>query len=170
MLDKIKNNELSDLHISACADDVFDNVTEFFDALKANTSITSVHLEQDFIGDLRNDAREDLLQSLGKVKNLRDLTLSDCLLQITGITKMVQKAASLRSLHLKNLVLQGVESDFDACEKTLYQHPSIKEFEIEDCTPAISDISIDKLTKAGQKFASGSINDPTLNAQTAMSA
>lgn len=170
MLQKIKNNEISDLHISACAEDVFDNIHEFFDALENNTSIDTVHLEKDFIGDLRNDARENLLKSLGKTKNLKELTLADGLLQINHLTKMVKSATSLRTLRLNKLVLQGVESDFDACEAALFQHPGIKRFELEDCCPAIENISIDKLTKASEKFASGTIEDPTLNTQSAMTA
>ena len=172
-LEQIQNNEVVDLHITAAADDVFDKLNDFLDALEQNTSIESIKLEQDFIGDLRNDARSKLLYSLGQVKNLKEVTLGDGLLQINDVTKMIQNAKSLRALHLRDMVLQGIESDFDACESALYQHGSMKEFEMVDCSPAISSVSIDKLTKAGQKFTTGGgpLGEPaTLNSKAALSA
>jgi Ran GTPase-activating protein (RanGAP) involved in mRNA processing and transport len=153
MLDQIINNEISDLHLSAFAEDIFENFHDFVDALASNTSLDTIHLDKDFIGDLRNDSREMLLKSLGKNKNLKELTLEDGLLQIGHVTTMVQAAKSLRTLRMKNLILQGVESDFDACESALYQHPCIKEFEVIDCSPAVDHVSIEKLTNASAKFA-----------------
>lgn len=172
LLDQVKNNEVVDLHIAAAADDVFDHVADFFEALDNNTSIETIHLEKDFIGDLRNDARSKLLYSMGQVKNLKEVTLGDGLLQINDVTKMILKARNLRSLHLHSLVLQGIASDFDACESALYQHGGMKEFEMTDCDTAISGISLEKLSKAGQKFSGGAPlgNPAELNAQSAMTA
>jgi Ran GTPase-activating protein (RanGAP) involved in mRNA processing and transport len=170
MLEKIKSNSLSALHIATYADDVFDEFSDFLEALQNNTSLDTIHLEKDFIGDLRSEARENLLKSLGSMKHLKELTLADGLLQISHVTKMVQSVPSLRTLRLKNLVLQGIESDFDACEAALYQHPGIKEFEMENCGPALDHISINRLNIASQKFAAGTISDPTLNAKSAMTA
>ena len=170
MLEKIKSNSLSVLHIATYVDDVFDDFSEFLEALESNTSLETVHLEKDFMGDLRSEARENLLKSLGKMKQLKELTLADGLLQIGHVSQMVQSLTSLRTLRLKNLVLQGIDADFDSCEAALYQHPGIKEFELENCSPALEHISIDRLNAASQKFATGTIRAPTLNAKSAMTA
>jgi hypothetical protein len=174
ILEQIQNNDIVDLHISAPADEVFDHrMGPFYDALEQNTSIQTIHLEQDFIGDLRNDDRAKLLRSIGQVKSLKEVTLGDALMQINDITKMVKSAKSLRTLRLKSMVLQGVEADFDACEATLQHHGCIKEFEMEDCEPAVEDISMDKLVKAGQKFSAGSAplaNPAALNSKAAVTA
>lgn len=172
ILEQIQNNEIVDLHVSAPADEVFDKVNALLDALENNTSIESIRFETDFIGDLRNDDRAKLLYSIGQVKSLKEVTLGDGLLQINDVTKMIQSAKSLRSLHLRSMVLQGIESDFDACEAALYQHPCMKEFEMDDCSPAIESISIEKLVHAGQKFSGGQPlgNPATLNAKAALSA
>jgi hypothetical protein len=174
MLEQIQNNDIVDLHISAPADEVFDHRMGSFllDALEQNTSIQTIHLEQDFLGDLRNDDRSKLMHSIGQVKSLKEVTLGDALMQINDITKMINSAKSLGSLRLRSMLLQGIESDFDACEATLYQHVCMKEFEMDNCEPAISEISMDKLEKAGRKF-SGSVplaKPATMNSKTASSA
>ena len=173
ILEQIQNNDIVDIIISAAADDVFDCLNDFLDALEQNSSIQCITLQKDFIGDLRNDDRAKLLYSIGQVKNLKEITLGDGLLQINDVTKMIKNAKSLRALRLRDLVLQGIESDFDACEAALYQHGCIKEFEMEECSPAISGISVEKLSRAGQKFstAGGPLGDSTkLNAKAALSA
>jgi len=172
LLEQIQNNDIVDIHIYTLADDVFERISLFFDALESNTSIETIRLEKDFIGDLRNDARSKLLYSIGQVKSLKEITLCDGLLQINDIAKMISNAKNLRALRLKSLILQGIASDFDACESALMQHGSIKEFEIDNCSAAIEDISLEKLVKAGQKFsAGGPLESPgALNAQSAMSA
>ena len=172
ILEQIQNNDIVDLHISAPADDVFDSIMVFLDALEKNTSIESIKFQEDFIGDLRNDNRAQLLYAMGQVKNLKEVTIADGLLQVNDVTTMIQNATSLRVLRLRSLVLQGVQSDFDGCESSLYQHPCLKEFEMDGCSPAIAEISIEKLTNAGKKVSAGQplTNPATMNTKTALSA
>lgn len=172
ILEQIRNNAIVDIIISAAADDVFDRLNDFLDALERNTSIETITLQKDFIGDLRNDDRSKLLFAIGQVKNLTEVTLGDGLLQINDITKMIKNAKSLRALHLRDLILQGIEEEFDACEAALYQHGCIKEFEMNECSPAIPDISVEKLSRAGQKFttAGGPLGEAKLNSKAALSA
>lgn len=171
-LQQIKDNGITDIDIAAPADEAFEDLNEFFDALAANTSLESVKLTKDFIGDLRHDTRHKLLISLGKVPTLKEVYLGDGLLLVKDINTMVSDAKSLRSLTLENLVLQGVSEHFDAFETTLYGHPSLKEFEIVECTPASDEASLEKLDRAGKKFSSatGSIDNPVQNAPSAVTA
>ena len=170
-LQKIKDNTLTDLELSVSADEAFDDVKEFFSALGENKSIETVKLTGDFIGDLRHDARHELLTSLGKITTLKEAYLGDGLVMLTDIQKMVTGAKNLRTFTMDNLVLQGVSDHFDAFEATLYAHPSIKEFEMIECTPASQDCSLEQLDRAGKKFSSPtSINNPALKSQSAVSA
>jgi hypothetical protein len=74
------------------------------------------------------------------------------LLQVSDITDLILNVKGLRVLSLKTIVMQGVSEHFDACETALYQHGSLKSFDIEECTPALKDISLEKLDNAGKKY------------------
>jgi Ran GTPase-activating protein (RanGAP) involved in mRNA processing and transport len=160
ILQQIQGNGITDLRISEGADVVFDNMNALFEALERNTTIESVHFEQEFLGDLRNDARSKLLKALGKVPTLKEVHLADGVLQVSDITDLIVKVKGLRTLTLKNMVLQGVSEHFDACETALYHHGSLKSFDIEECTPAVKGISFENLYKAGKKYSgnAGAIN------------
>jgi hypothetical protein len=152
LLQQIQGNGITDLRITEGADVVFDNLNALFDALEQNTTIEYVRFEHDFLGDLRNDARSKLLKALGKIPTLNELYLADALLQVSDITDLIVEVKGLRVLSLKKIVLQGVSKEFDACEAALFQHGSLKEFDIEECTPAVQGISVEKLYNAGKKY------------------
>jgi len=171
ILDQIRNNTISILHLSDSAEEVFEDdnydiIYTFMDALKKNTSLQTIHLEKDFIADLRSDTRETLLLCLGQVSNLIELTLADGLLQMGHIGQMIQSSSSLQIVRLQNIILQGMESDFDTCETILLQgHPSIHSFQMEDCSPANDHISMEGLLKASEQLQlknGGIVTDPTL--------
>ena len=152
VLEQIKNNAISDLHLEAGADDVFDNINDFFDALPENSSLETIKLENDFIGDLRNTERTQLLEALAKVRNLQELYLADGLFMVNDLTKFAMSHKRIRKLTLKDILFQGVEEHFNACELALYGHGSLKEFKMEDCTSAVDGISLEKLQVAGDKL------------------
>jgi hypothetical protein len=162
LLEQIQANEITNVHVDNAADDVFENINAFLDAMGQNTSIESVHFEKEFIGDLRNDARTKLLKAIGQIPSIKEIRLGDALLQTVDITEMVTAAQALRALHLKNIVLQGVAEHFDACETALYKSHTLKEFDLEDCFPAVRGLSLEKLYNAGKKYASGAVIDATL--------
>jgi hypothetical protein len=173
ILEQVKANSIKDLVIAAPAEEAVGDLHEFFKALQQNKSIGTVRLTDDFIGDLRHDTRHELLEALGQIPTLEEVYLADGLLMISDITAMISNAKTLRALTLKKLVLQGVEEHFSAAEAALFQHPSLKEFEVVDCTPALKEASLDNLIKAGQKFSSGGTpisGEPLPNAQSAKSA
>ena len=164
LLESVRNNEKIDLHLCDAIDEIIvgDKTTsnrrtttsssraldEFLKVLQGNTSIESIHLEKDFMGDLRHDCREKLLYALGRVQSLKELTLADALLQVRHISAMIQDAKSLRFLRLQNIVLQGVKSDFDECEEIIHSHDStITKLEVVDCTAAIASLSLQGLSK-----------------------
>jgi Ran GTPase-activating protein (RanGAP) involved in mRNA processing and transport len=165
IFEDIKGNTATDLNLSVPADEVTEDIHEFFKALGANRSIESVNLSEDFIGDLRSESRSELLSALGSIPTLKEVHLADGLLMIQGVGEMVMNAKSLKVLSLKNIVLQGNDEHFKACESALYQHPNLKEFEMIDCDAALKDM-------AGKKCGtgSGSIADPVHHAQSAKSA
>jgi hypothetical protein len=172
ILEDIKGNTVTELTLSVPVDEVTEDIHDLFKALGANRSIESVHLNEDFIGDLRSNTRTELLTALASLPTLKEVHLADGLLMVQGVGEMVVKAKSLRVLSLKNIVLQGEEDNFKACERALYQHPNLKEFEMIDCDAALKDVKLDGLETAGKKCGtrSGSIADPVHVAQSAKSA
>jgi hypothetical protein len=172
ILEQIKDNSITELNLSVPTDEIADDVHDFFKSLAENKSIETVKLNEDFIGDLRQDTRAELLQALGSIPTIKEVYLADGLLMINGITNMVSNAKSLKTLSLKDIVLQGTSDHFTACEAALYQHPCLKEFELVDCVPAMKDVSLGSLEKAGQKFSTGGASSiaPVQNAQSAKTA
>lgn len=168
LLEKIEGNAITDLSIAEPADDVFEDISKLLDALEKNNTIESVTLEGHFLGDLRNDSRSKVLAAIGGISSLKEVHLADSLLLVLDIAKMSSKATTLQVLKLKNLVMQGIEEDFDGLEKALMQHSALKGFVMEDCIPAIGDISMDKLNKCADQRTS--IESPTQNQKTAKTA
>jgi hypothetical protein len=85
---------------------------------------------------------------------------------------MIKRASTLRSVTLKEIVLQGTDDHFKATESALYGAPHLKEYEMIDCDAAVKGCSLEGLEKAGQKMSiggKGSI-DPVHKAQTAKTA
>jgi hypothetical protein len=172
ILEDIKENTVTELKLSIPADEVADDIHELFQALGDNKSIESVDLSEDFMGDLRADTRDQLLTALGSIPTLKEVHLADGLLMVESVGKMVSNAKSLRALTLKNIILQGTEDHFTACEAVLYQHPNLKEYDMIDCDAALKEINLDGLEKAGKKFSngSGSISEPVPKTQSATTA
>jgi hypothetical protein len=172
ILEKIQANDITNLHISDADDELLDFPHKLLEALEKNTSITSVRFDADFLGCLRSDARSKLVEAIGKIPSLQEVHLKDALLTVIAITNMILKAKSLRVLTLNNVVLQGVSEHFDACATALYQHVCLKEFGVEDCIPAVKDISLEKLHLAGNRqFSSAaSIGSVVHNARGARTA
>lgn len=169
ILEQIEANAITELVLSQGPDEYCDSVTKLSDSLRDNKTIEIIRLEGDFLGDLRNDSRIEILEAIGCIPTLKEVHLFDSLLLVRGITKMTSSAGTLRTLVLKNLVLQGIEPDFDAFEAVLYRHPNLKTFEVVGCVPAVKDISLEKLTASAEMLRTtiGNPNPKKMNAQTA---
>lgn len=146
ILDQIKSNSITELSLSQDADEITENTSEIVDALRNNKSIVSVRFENEFLGDMRNDSRLEVVETLGMIPTLQRVHFADTLLVVSGIAKMLSKATGLRELSISNLILQGIESDFDAFKASLAAHGSLKLFKMEKCRPAVQGISLEGLT------------------------
>ena len=70
---------------------------------------------------------------------------------------MVLGAPKLRILKLISMTLQGVEEDLQACKTALYAHPSLKQFDLVDCTAAVQTLSVNSLELAGKKVSAAAV-------------
>lgn len=155
IVEQIKSNNITKLRLTWNDDDAIDNIHDLIDAIEKNTSLLTVELLDEFLGCLRNDARSELLRALTFIPCLQEVRLQDGLVAISDITDLLCKVKGLKVLTLKNIILQGIASDFDATEMALHQHCSIKEFSLQDCRPAVSGISMDTLVLPGKTPATG---------------
>lgn len=160
ILEQIKSNSITDLDLSVDADEVSEKHMEIVDALKGNTSIVSIRFEQEFLAHMKNDTRREVIEAIGHIPTLKKVQLSDALVLASAVTKMVIKAKALRELNISSLVLQGLESDFSALEAALAAHGSLKVFKMDECKPAVKDISLDGLVTS-MKLTN--ISDPVPN-------
>jgi hypothetical protein len=151
IIQQIQNNTITNLRVSDEDEDVIENIHQVIEALEKNNTILSVTFHNDFLGCLRNDARSELMNSLGRISSLQEARLEDALLMVSDVAKLLVQAKGLKVLSLKNVVLQGVKEHFDACEMALFQHGSVKEFRMDSCIPAMEEISMESLELAGKK-------------------
>jgi hypothetical protein len=166
LLAQIQANEITKLRVSDTDDELLDNVHNFIDALEQNHTLESIHFENEFLGCIRNDARSELLQSLGQVSSLQQVHFAGACMLVSDITLLLLQTKSLRVLKMNKLVLQGIAEDFVACEMALLQHGCLKEFEMEQCVPAVKEVSLDKLEKAGKKLVTATASGaPTTQLQ-----
>jgi hypothetical protein len=141
------------------------------DALKDNTSIESIKFDKDFIGCVFGNERGELLNQVAKLPNLKEVFLGDAGLMVEEvIVTLLKNAKSLRKISLHRLVMQGTHEDFDSLEAALYQHGSLKDFQMEECVASHEDIEMDKIMKAGKKFNATSIHDPIPATNSAIAA
>ncbi|CAJ1902107.1 unnamed protein product [Cylindrotheca closterium] len=148
VLEQIKANSITELNLSQDADEITERTSEIVDALRSNKSIVSVRFEGEFLGDMRNDSRLAVVEAIGAIPTLQRVHLGDTLLVVSGIAKMLSKATDLRELSISNIVLQGVESEFSSFEATLASHSALKLFTMDECRPAVAEISLDGLTNS----------------------
>lgn len=170
ILEQIKNNAITKVRFTSSDDEIMDNVYQLIAVLKENTSLLTVEFVDEFLGCLRGDARSELVSALTKIQCLQELRIQGGLVMIVDIAEVLCEIQGLKVLTIENVVLQGVEDDFNAMELTLHQHRSLKEFHLENCHPAVEGISTESLQLAGQKHPVGAILTSTPNAARARSA
>eukprot|EP00980_Cylindrotheca_fusiformis_P002146 scaffold481_cov208-Cylindrotheca_fusiformis.AAC.12 len=168
IIEQIEANSITEITLSQDADEISDNVNIIIDALRKNESLVSIRLEEHFLGELRNDSRRQVLEAIGLIPTLKRVHLGNSLLVVNGITKMLCEATSLCELSLGEVLLQGIQQDFNALEAALHSHPALKVFTMEACTPAIRGISLEPLAKSTSK--SSAISSPMPNMKTALTA
>lgn len=172
VLKEVQDNSVETLDLVMDPDhDDYGSIRELVQALESNTSITSISLKKDFLGALFGKDRISILTAVGSLKNIQEVELGDAGVMVEGIVSLTKSAKTLRKLTLQNLILQGVQKDFDGLEAVLHAHPALKEFEMNDCTPAVGDIDIGKVENAGKSIQNNTtIDNPSKAAKNAIAA
>jgi hypothetical protein len=170
ILDQIRGNDITDLHLHDVPESYFEESKELIDALKENKSLESVRMDKDFIACLFGEDRDDLLGQLGKLPNLKEVNLGDVGVMVQVLTNLVTDAKGLRELTLECVVMQGIQDHFDILETVFHQHTGLKDFQMNDCVSAIEGIDMEKIMKAGKSFNPTIISDPTQVKQGAIAA
>ena len=161
ILDEIRSNSITTLHLSTDPDDIYGSTKEFVDALEKNESIEEVVFDKDFIACIYGNERGDILEAVALLPNLHSVKLADACLMVSFMSQMTKLAKGLRSFTLDKIVLQGVQSDFDAFEAALMQHGNLKEFHMNDCITANDGLDMEKIVKAGKNITKTSLGEPS---------
>ena len=170
IIEDIRANQVVDLHLNDIPKAYFGKTSEMIAALTDNTSIESIRFDKDFIGCIFGDDRGKLLDQVAKLPNLREVFLGDAGLMVEVIVTLLKNAKSLRKITLHRLVMQGTQKHFDGLEAALYQHGSLKDFQMEECMASNEDIDMKKIMNAGKNFNTSSIDDPTHSKKSAIAA
>jgi hypothetical protein len=168
VLEQIEGNDVTDLILSKSSDEYCDDIFKLMKALSNNKSIQSIFLEGDFLDDLNSIKRGKVLESIIPIPTLMTVHLGGSFLFTSDIAKMLGGIPDLLELTLEQLVLQGIQVDFDLLESNLNAHSSLKLFKMNECCTAISDISLENLKQSTKKMST--ISPPVTNKQTVQTA
>jgi hypothetical protein len=170
IIEEIRANQVVDLHLNDVPAEYFGEISELIAALEDNTSIESIQFDKDFIGCVFGKGRGELLNQVAKLPNLKEVFLGDAGLMVDAIATLLKNVKGLKKMTLHRLVMQGVQKDFDVLEAVLYQHGSMKDFQMEECEAANEDIDLEKIMNAGKKFNASSIDKPIHSKKSAIAA
>jgi hypothetical protein len=171
IIEDIRANQVVDLHLNAVPKEYFGKISEMVAALKDNTSIESIQFDKDFIGCVFGKGRGELLNQVAKLPNLKEAFLGDAGLMVQVIVTLLKDAKGLKKITLHRLVMQGTQKDFDGLEAALYQHASLKDFQMNECVASNEDIDMEKIMNAGKNFSTTSmIDNPVHSKKSAIAA
>jgi hypothetical protein len=146
IIDDIKSNSITTLHLSEAPEEYFDDTGDFVDAISANTSITHIIFDKDFLSCAMGKQRADIVSSVGTLPNCKSVVLRDSKLMVgICVTNLAKSAKSLEVLDMENCLLQGVNSDFDKLKDALVSSSSIKSLRIHDCTAPVEEVNLSKV-------------------------
>eukprot|EP00532_Pseudo-nitzschia_australis_P000218 CAMPEP_0168195648 /NCGR_PEP_ID=MMETSP0139_2-20121125/19977_1 /TAXON_ID=44445 /ORGANISM="Pseudo-nitzschia australis, Strain 10249 10 AB" /LENGTH=206 /DNA_ID=CAMNT_0008119535 /DNA_START=31 /DNA_END=651 /DNA_ORIENTATION=+ len=160
LLWRIKSNSILDLKIIKEVEEVFDGSNDvrhddimlLLKALIVNESIVSIRFEGDFLDCLDPKRRSELIMAMGSyLPSLQRIDLGDSPIFVKDLCHLVKKSESLRCFNLHDLILQGQPEDFDALESALLHHPSLKDFDMNECTSDIPGIDLTRIKNAVQR-------------------
>lgn len=135
IVDEIKSNAISTLHLTDDPDEYFADTNAFADAMAANTSIENVILEKHFLSCSVGAKRAQMVSSVGSLSNAKSVTLRDSLLNVgVCVTNLVKNSKSLEELVVENCLLQGSPDHFQLLEEAINGSPSLQNVRIHDCT------------------------------------
>ncbi|KAG7367456.1 hypothetical protein IV203_030127 [Nitzschia inconspicua] len=152
IVDDIRSNSISTLHLSEAPEDYFAEIKTFVDAMAANTSIEKVIFDKDFLSCAVGTERADIVSSLSKLGNVKSVILRDSLLN-TGVcvTNLAKNSKTLEELVMENCLLQGTPNDFKLLENAINGSPSFKNLRIHDCTAPNDQVNLANVMESLQE-------------------
>jgi hypothetical protein len=134
IVDDIKNNAITTLHLSEAPEDYFTDTSSFVDAMAANTSIEDVVFDKDFLSCSVGMQRAQMVSSIATLSNAKSVTLSDSLLY-TGVcvTNLIKNSKSLEELVIENCLLQGNPDHFKLMVDAINESPTLQTLRINNC-------------------------------------
>mmetsp|Transcript_17401 Transcript_17401/g.30315 ORF Transcript_17401/g.30315 Transcript_17401/m.30315 type:complete len:178 (+) Transcript_17401:228-761(+) len=164
LLSEIENNKVTSLHLTDMPKKSFEGakVEDFCTALEKNTSITTVHMKDDFLACLRGDQRSQVVKAVGKLPAVTEIYFGGSLLLAPDLTSVVETAKTLKVLHLHDVCLQGAPELCKDFEKALSAHSALKEFDMKDCMTANASVDLEAVVAAGKKSSCGGGVDPAV--------
>jgi hypothetical protein len=134
IVDDIKNNAITTLHLSEAPEDYFTDTDAFVDAMAGNTSIEEVIFGKDFLSCSVGMQRAAMVSSIGTLPAAKSVTLSDSLLNVgVCVTNLVKNSKSLEELFIENCLLQGSTEHFKLLEDAINNSPTLKTLRIKSC-------------------------------------
>ena len=157
IIDEIKNNEVTTLHLSGAPEDYFDDSGAFATAMAANTSITKVIFDKEFLSCAIGKERAEIVSSVGTLPNVKSVELKDSLLMVgVCLANLVKNSKSLEELSMENCLLQGLPEDFEKLKDGINDSSTFKSLHIHDCTAPSNKVDLNaemNSLKAGLSIA-----------------
>lgn len=148
IIEDIKANAISTLHLSEAPEDYFVDTNAFVDAMAANTSIEKAIFDKDFLACSVGMQRAQMVSSLSKLANLKSVTLRDSLLN-TGVcvTNLAKNSKNLQELVMENCLLQGTLDHFKLLEDAIKGSATFRTLRIHDCTAPNDQVNLKNVMK-----------------------
>ncbi|CAJ1946714.1 unnamed protein product [Cylindrotheca closterium] len=167
-LSDIEANNSMNLIIKDSAEEVSSDFHRLLNALKSNTKIVAIRFEGDFLDDLTSLERGQVLEAIAVIPCLRTVHLGDSFIFTKDIAAMLKSIPGLLELTMSDMVLQGIQVDFDQLEQALHAHSGLKFFKMDNCVTSVQDIDMSNLKKSEKKLST--ISSPVVHMAAAQSA
>mmetsp|Transcript_8885 Transcript_8885/g.21179 ORF Transcript_8885/g.21179 Transcript_8885/m.21179 type:complete len:171 (-) Transcript_8885:179-691(-) len=168
ILSGIESNTVMNLIIKDSIDEVCSDVHTLINALKSNTTIIAVRFEGDFLDDLSSLQRGEVLEAITAIESLKTVHLGDSFIFTKDIAAMLKSVPGLLELTMSDMVLQGIQIDFDQLEQALHAHTGLKFFKMDNCVTSVQDIDMSNLEKSEKKLST--ISSPVAHMAAAQTA
>lgn len=168
ILSNIEANSSMNLIINVPADEVCHDFQKLLNALRSNTSITAVRCEGDFLDDLSSMERGQVLEAIAAIHSLKTVHLGDSFIFTKDVATLLKSVPGLLELTMSDMVLQGIQVDFDQLEQALHAHSGLKFFKMDNCVTSVQDIDLSNIQKSEKKLST--ISSPVEHIAAAMGA
>jgi hypothetical protein len=152
IVDDIKNNSITTLHLSEAPEDYFADSSVFADAMAANISIEKVVFDKDFLSCAMGAERAQMVSSIGALSNAKSVTLKDSLLN-TGVcvANLTKNSKSLEELVIENCLLQGNTDHFQLFENAINESPTLQTLRIHNCNAPNDNVTLANFVESLKK-------------------